>query len=401
MFRIDVPTAAGVVPVPSAAGTPGYFTNGNPSTSTPSTVVDADWLNMVQEELVNVVLAAPGPPVLSKTTRTQVRDAITALIAVGASASSIQAQAGNYAAAGGTANALTATFTPAISSHIVGAPLHVKIATTNTAAASVNPGPGIKSIVQPDGSALVGGELKAGAIAVLMYDGTNYQFLGLIGAGRLLKVEVFTANGTWTKDARCNAALFKAVGGGGAGGGCVNGGANAGSAGGGGGAGGFAQLYKTAPASTYGITIGAAGAAVSGANGGNGGNTTVGAILTANGGAGGIVGTTSTSGDLVNGGAGGTAASGDINITGGNGLGGVSMVSPSSVARGAQGGHGGSNALGSGGVGAFLNASGATAGSAASAAGGGGGGAAGMLGGAANTAGGNGAVGMVIAYSFS
>jgi microcystin-dependent protein len=54
------------------------FTDGNPATSTPATTVDDDFLNEVQEELVNVVLAAGIA--LNKGTRTQVRDAIQLLI---------------------------------------------------------------------------------------------------------------------------------------------------------------------------------------------------------------------------------------------------------------------------------------------------------------------------------
>lgn len=177
MFRIDVATAAGVIPTPAAAGTPGYFTNGNPATSTPSTVVDADFLNMVQEELMAIVVAASITP--SKTTRNQVLTAINALIAGATGAGAIQAQAGNYAAAGGTANAITATFTPAVAAHVTGMPLRVKIATTNTTpAVTLNPGPGIKSVKTPNGQDPKPGDLRAGAIVELEYDGTNYQITG-------------------------------------------------------------------------------------------------------------------------------------------------------------------------------------------------------------------------------
>ncbi len=40
----------------------GHFTNGNPATGTPATVVDAPWLNMVQDELENVLVAAGIAP---------------------------------------------------------------------------------------------------------------------------------------------------------------------------------------------------------------------------------------------------------------------------------------------------------------------------------------------------
>lgn len=269
MFRIDVATAAGVIPTPAAAGTPGYFTNGNPATSTPSTVVDADFLNMMQEELYAIATALGAAA--SKTTRNQALTAIQQMIQrqsvnfandtgssnayVGAytpviasytdgmilrlsiantnsgastfnggagavtvlradssalaagdipagatvsfqyksstnrflvvsvtqnfSANTVQQQAGNYAAAGGTANAITATYTPAVGSHVVGMPLRVKIASNNTAAATFNPGAGAVAIVTPLGAALKANDLRAGAIAELVYDGTSYQLRGV------------------------------------------------------------------------------------------------------------------------------------------------------------------------------------------------------------------------------
>jgi hypothetical protein len=74
MFPTDQPTAASALPTPAEAGTPGFFTGGNPASGTPATVVDPDWLNMVQTELINVVTAAGLTP--SKTTYNQVVTAI-------------------------------------------------------------------------------------------------------------------------------------------------------------------------------------------------------------------------------------------------------------------------------------------------------------------------------------
>jgi microcystin-dependent protein len=82
MLRIDVATATPSLPAPAAAGTPGYFTEGNPATATPATVVTADWLNAVQEELIGVITAAGLTP--SKTNLTQLRQAIEILGASGA-----------------------------------------------------------------------------------------------------------------------------------------------------------------------------------------------------------------------------------------------------------------------------------------------------------------------------
>lgn len=98
MFRVDGPTAAPALPAPAAAsGTPGYFTGGDPAVPTPPTDVPVDWLNMIQEELVAIVLAAGID--LSKADRGQVLAAIRVLIASGgiAFATNQEAIAGSIA----------------------------------------------------------------------------------------------------------------------------------------------------------------------------------------------------------------------------------------------------------------------------------------------------------------
>lgn len=75
MFRIDSTGVAAAPPAIEAVGaTVGYFTEGNPATSTPATEVSADWLNSVQEELIAILAAAGISP--DKTDRDQVLEAI-------------------------------------------------------------------------------------------------------------------------------------------------------------------------------------------------------------------------------------------------------------------------------------------------------------------------------------
>lgn len=83
IFRIDNSTAVDTLAAPTPLGKPeGYFSGGNPSTSTPATIVDAEWLNMIQEEGANLVLSAGLA--LDKADRTQWSRAIDAKIAGGA-----------------------------------------------------------------------------------------------------------------------------------------------------------------------------------------------------------------------------------------------------------------------------------------------------------------------------
>jgi len=81
MYRIDDSTAATSLPAPEAAGTEGFFTEGNPVAGTPATNVRGSWLNMIQEEIRAVVVAAGLTP--SKTTYNQLLAAIK-IFAVGA-----------------------------------------------------------------------------------------------------------------------------------------------------------------------------------------------------------------------------------------------------------------------------------------------------------------------------
>jgi hypothetical protein len=74
MFRIDDPTAAASLPAPEAAGTEAYWTEGNPGTGVPATLMRASFFNMVQEELRAIVIAAGLTP--SKTNYSQILTAL-------------------------------------------------------------------------------------------------------------------------------------------------------------------------------------------------------------------------------------------------------------------------------------------------------------------------------------
>jgi hypothetical protein len=77
MFQTDQASAVLTLPAPVAAGTQGYFTNGNPVTGIAPTILDADFMNMVMLEIINVVTAAGLTP--SKTTYNQLLTAIRAV----------------------------------------------------------------------------------------------------------------------------------------------------------------------------------------------------------------------------------------------------------------------------------------------------------------------------------
>lgn len=90
-------------------------------------------------------------------------------------ARAVQSGSYNYAADSGSANALVVALTPAPPAYTAGLTVEVKVNTTNTGATTVNVnGLGAKT-VQFNGAALTAGQLVAGQIYCLIYDGTNFQ----------------------------------------------------------------------------------------------------------------------------------------------------------------------------------------------------------------------------------
>lgn len=74
MFAIDDPTAVAVMPTPEAAGTAGFWTEGNPGLGQAATLMRASFFNGLQQELLNILAAASITP--NKTTYNQLLAAI-------------------------------------------------------------------------------------------------------------------------------------------------------------------------------------------------------------------------------------------------------------------------------------------------------------------------------------
>lgn len=85
----------------------------------------------------------------------------------------------NYIADTGVANAYVATLSPALGAYAAGVLVQFKATNVNTTASTVNVnGLGAKTIKKLDGvTDLVSGDIKAGQIVELEYDGTNFQML--------------------------------------------------------------------------------------------------------------------------------------------------------------------------------------------------------------------------------
>lgn len=189
---------------PSAPGAPsaGYPTDGNPSLAVPATIPGAYWFHQHGEELRAVLVAAGITP--SNTTLNQL-------------AVSIQTGKLNSASAGGTADAITATFQVPVLALISGMPLVVRAASGNaTTTPTFTPNSGTiaaKTIVKGNNLPLAVGDIAgAGHWLQLNYDSTLDKFVlqnpakgivvtgtGTLSAGTPLIMNPYVASNTQTQ----------------------------------------------------------------------------------------------------------------------------------------------------------------------------------------------------------
>lgn len=312
-------------------------------------------------------------------------------------AKAVRSQGANYRAAGGTANALTATLDPAPAawSDLNGMPLRLRIGTTNSGAATLNVNVlGAKNVRTLAGAALSAGDLFAGSIMEFIYDQTSDTVLVVnlqkgVGPYSIGGIYSIASSRTWNRPAGCRAILVEGLGGGGAGGGSGNAVTDELSQGAGGGAGGYFRKLIVGPDASYVVTIGGGGAGVLSGIGSNGGTTSWGSVCSATGGTGGQLLSSGTSSNGSAPGGGGSGSGGDIVSVGGSGFRGVRFGGANGF-----GGDGASTIYGSGGYGRGVNG----AGGAASGYGAGGGGS--LAASANGFAGGNGAPGIVVVWEF-
>lgn len=77
MQRITDPSAASSLPASISTGSPGFFTNGNPTVGIAATIFTQDWGNGVQEELIAILTKAGVTPSIA--TNSQILAALTTM----------------------------------------------------------------------------------------------------------------------------------------------------------------------------------------------------------------------------------------------------------------------------------------------------------------------------------
>jgi hypothetical protein len=111
-----------------------------------------------------------------------------------------------YLADTGAADAYVVTFATAPIAYNAGLHINMKVATTNTGASTVNVNSlGVKAIKRADGTDVVAGDLTAGRIVSLIYDGTNFQLIAASNAELSTAVTAAQAAQTAAETAQTNA----------------------------------------------------------------------------------------------------------------------------------------------------------------------------------------------------
>jgi hypothetical protein len=143
---------------------PGFFTDGDPATGQAATLVTAEYLNSQMLEALAVLVANGITP--NKATFNQL-------------ALAIQSQAANSAVDTGVANAYAVALSLAPTTPLpVGFPVRVKAAHANTGPSTLSVNGSVAvAIHHLDGSALQAGDIPAGGVVCVVWDGAAWQYL--------------------------------------------------------------------------------------------------------------------------------------------------------------------------------------------------------------------------------
>lgn len=95
----------------------------------------------------------------------------------------VRSQAANFLEDTGSANSLSVACDPPLTAYTNGLPLRVRVRVTNTGAATIDAGAGRVNIKKMNGGGSAAGDLPAGGIAELVYDGSAFQLVNFGGSG--------------------------------------------------------------------------------------------------------------------------------------------------------------------------------------------------------------------------
>jgi hypothetical protein len=162
-----------------------HYVNGDPSQARMGSIPPAEAFEHPMRELVAVI---------DYSTLVPDEDDLEQL------AKSVRSQRMNYSEDTGSVNVLSVAYDPPITEYSIGLPLNVKIKNTNTGPTSIDAGAGRVPIRKPNGAETASGDLPAGGLAALVYDGTVFQMINFGGAGAGGAGDTFLINIPYTVD---------------------------------------------------------------------------------------------------------------------------------------------------------------------------------------------------------
>ena len=258
----------------------GKFVDENTATGVIGSLIPSEWGNAVTDEILNVITAAGLSP--DEGSVDQLLNAIRL---------AVQTATASYAEDKGTAGTYVVTYTPAVKVLADGMILSFKAKNANTGVSTFNPnGLGAKPLVGGAHAALQGGEIVASADILVQYNasvgsgswvilnspggaaqivaGTQSKHSMQLGqaTGRLIGLQTFTNNGTYTPTPGTKTAIARLIGGGGAGGGAAATSSSQISVGGGGGSGSYIEVGIDSPSAMT-VVIGSGGVGAVGGTG--------------------------------------------------------------------------------------------------------------------------------------
>lgn len=150
---------------PYGGSTNAPYVNGDPSAGIQGSVVPAEALEYPQRELVNLVTKSAFTPDNADLTQL---------------AKAVQSGRVCYGVDTGSANAWSIALDPVLLAYTVGLRLLVLVSNNVTGAVTLNVnGLGAKAVVRPGNNAMVSGDVGAGDLVDVGYDGTRFQMLSI------------------------------------------------------------------------------------------------------------------------------------------------------------------------------------------------------------------------------
>jgi hypothetical protein len=189
MYRIDVPGASPTLPAASAAGQPGYFTDGDLQQGREPTIVPAEFLNTVMLELLAISQGGGIAPV--KGQNNQAWLAISALLR--AVRLDVQNLALTYGPDTGAPGVYRVAYNPPITVLTDGMLLAFQAGNANTGPATFAPsGLVAKPLLGGVQVALQGGEISNNSKCLVIWHGSLNSWILLASTGGALQVGAAT-----------------------------------------------------------------------------------------------------------------------------------------------------------------------------------------------------------------